>query len=69
MWEKTKELLADMYGLSAMGWVLVHLILIKLQGTVRIYEPNDWILWIEIAYTSGVLLLLVERFIKDIRRK
>jgi len=68
MWELIKELLGDVYAISAMGWVLAHLILIKIQGTVQIYEPNEWILWIEIAYTGGALILLIERFIKDIKR-
>ena len=68
MWELIKELLGDVYAISAMGWVLAHLILIKLQGTVQTYEPNEWILWVEIIYTGGALLLLGERFWKDIKR-
>ena len=67
MWERIKELLGDLYAISAMGWVLAHLILIKLQGKVMIYEANEWILWVELAYTSGALILLLERFIKDIK--
>ena len=50
-----------------MGWVFVHLLLIKLQGTVQIYESNEWILWLEISYTGGALALLVERLVQDIR--
>ena len=68
MWELIKELLADVYGISAMGWVMAHLILMKLQGTVQIYEPNEWILWVELVYTGGALILLIERLIKDIRK-
>lgn len=69
MWEKIKELLGDLYALSAMGWVLAHLVLIKIQGKVMIYEPNEWILWVELVYTGGALILLIERFINDIRKK
>ena len=68
LWEHIKELLGDLYGISAMGWVLTHLVLIYIYGTIQIYEGNEWILWIEIVYTSGALILLVERFWKDIRR-
>lgn len=65
MWGHIKEIVADMYGWSALAWVLTHLILIKIQGTVQIYEPNSWILWFEIVFTSGALALQTERFIKD----
>ena len=67
MWELIKEVTADVYAISAVCWVLVHLILIKLQGTIQIYEPNEWILWIEIIYTGGALILLIERLVKDVR--
>lgn len=69
VWELFKELLGDVYAISAMGWVLAHLILIKLQGIVQIYEPNPWILWFEIAGASGALMLLTERLIKDIKSR
>ena len=65
MWEHIKELAGDMLGWSALAWVLTHLILIKIHGTFNIYESNSWLLWFEIAYTSGALLLLTSRFIKD----
>ena len=68
MWEHIKELSANVYGASALAWVLTHLVLIEIHGTFRIYEPNTWLLWFEIAYTSGALILFVERFIKDILR-
>ena len=64
MWEHIKEITSDVFGWSALAWVLTHLILIKIHGTFYIYESNGWILWFEIAFTSGALLLQSERFVK-----
>ena len=66
MWEKIKEIAADLYGLSALLWVEAHLILILVRGKIMIYEPNNWILGIEIAFTGGAIFLGMERLIKDI---
>ncbi len=66
MWDKIKEIASDLYGLSALLWVEVHLILILVQGKVMIYEPHSWILGIEIAYTGGAIFLGLERFVKDL---
>ncbi len=67
MWEWFKELYAGLFLIACAGWLLAHLILIKLLGVVWIAEPNDWILWVEIAMTTGIVALGVERLVKDIR--
>jgi len=68
MWEKFKELWAGLLLICALGWVLFHLILIKTQDAVRIYESNQWILWVELVGTSLLIVLAIERFIKDCKR-
>jgi len=67
MWDKIKELYADGFLIATTGWLLLHLILIELYGVVRITEPNKWILWIEIVFAIMILLLAIERLIRDIR--
>jgi len=69
MWEKLKECYGD--GLLILGWagLLFHLIMIKLQGVVSIYEPREWVLWIEIPLAAIIIALGVERFINDLIRE
>ena len=69
MWEKLKECYGDAFLIIVGGWLLAHLILIKLYGAVAITEANIWILWAEIVLASLIVILGVERLIKDIRRK
>ncbi len=67
MWEKIKELWSSLLLICALGWVLFHLILIKKHGKVFIKEDNKLILNIELAFTSLLILLGIERFIKDLK--
>lgn len=68
MWEKIKELAGDVYAITGIAWVLTHLVLILIHGKLVVYENNPWVLWLEIVYTGGVLVLLIERLIKDVVR-
>lgn len=68
MWEKFKEHLWNVLGLCAVGWVLAHLILIYIHGTVMITEAWRWVLIAEIVLLIAVGALGIERLIKD-RRK
>ena len=61
-------MLGNIFLIIAGGWVLAHLILIKLYGNVAIAEPNVWILWAEIVTLSLIVILGIERLIEDIRR-
>ena len=68
MWEKIKEIYHGAFYILALCWVLAHLIMILLWGTVLIYEPNPIILWVEIIVTSILIILGIERLIKDFRK-
>jgi hypothetical protein len=67
VWEKIKEIYASGFLIATTGWLLAHLILIELWGVVQITEGNQWILWTEIGMASLILILAIERFIKDLR--
>ena len=69
MWEKLKEVWAGLLLILALSWVMFHLVLIKIQGIVRIYEGNDVVLWVELILTSLLIILAIERFFKDIKRR
>ena len=69
MWEKMKECWGDTFLIVTAGWVLAHLILIEICGVVQITESNQWILYAEIVLITGLLILGVERLIKDLRRE
>jgi len=66
MWNKFKECYGD--ALLILGWagLLFHLIMIKLQGVVSIYEPREWVLWIEIPLAALIIVLGIERLWKDL---
>jgi len=68
MWEKLKELWAGLLLIAALSWVMFHLVLIKTQDVVRIYENNQIVLWVELVGTSLLIVLAIERFIKDCKR-
>jgi len=68
MWDKIWELAFDIQGVSALLWILTHLILIVIYGKVNIYEPNDWILYTEIVYTSLAAVNGIIRTVKDCKR-
>ena len=70
MWDKLKEIWSDVYGITATGWIIYHIVMMLIRGKVQIYEPNEWILWVELVFTGGFMVLQIERLIKDcIRRK
>ena len=66
MWEKIKELYAALFLVATTLWLLVHLVLIEFYGIVRIAESNQWILCVEIGLSTAILILAIERLIKDI---
>ena len=64
-----EEIYADLYGISAISWIIFHLFMIAKYGTFAITEGNPYILWIEIGVTILVLGLMIERLIDDFRKK
>lgn len=67
MWEKLKEIYGDLFLIATAGWLLAHLILIELYEVVEITETNKWILWVEIGWAVAIMILGIERFIKDLK--
>jgi len=68
MKHRIERTLLDLFSVTAMAWVLYHLILISVYGGVLISEPNEVILYFEIAYTGILTLLLVKRAVKNIKK-
>jgi len=68
MRDKIKEIYASAFLIVTTAWLLAHLILIQIHGVVAITEGNKWILWTEIVMASLILILAIERFIKDLKR-
>ena len=68
-WEKIKEIYAGAFLIMSLSWVLVHLLLIAKHKRVVIAENNKWVLELEIVLTSLMVLLGLERLIKDIGGK
>jgi len=68
MWEKIKEIYASAFLIASLLWILLHLIWIKQRGRVVIGEDNKWILKLEIVLVSLLVLLGIERFVKDIKQ-
>ena len=66
--EKLKEFYANAFLTFCAGWILFHLILIGMFEAVLITEPNKWILWAEIVMVSLIVLLGIERLVKDLIR-
>ncbi|MEE8419597.1 MAG: ferritin family protein, partial [Dehalococcoidales bacterium] len=58
-----KELLAHAIGLAGLLWVMVHLVLILVWDKVVISEPLDWVLYLEMAVTGLVIILVAERVV------
>jgi len=67
MWDRTKEIYASAFLMATTGWLLGHLIAIHICKVVAITEGNQWILWTEISLASLILILAIERFIKDLK--
>ena len=65
--EIIKSITASLFLIASAGWILVHLILMAVYGTVEMYEPNKLILYGEIIFTSLIIVLGIERFIKAIK--
>lgn len=69
MWDRIKNAFAGAFLVISCGWILLHLILIKIYGTIYVYEPERVILWIEIIFTTALVILGVERFLKSLERR
>ena len=67
MWERTKEIYADVYAILTAGWVLFHLVMICIYGTFTIGEKFPWVIYVEICLLTGLVALHIERFIKDLK--
>ena len=68
MWDKIKEIYNSGFAILTTAWLLGHLIAIQICGVVAITEGNKWILWTEIIMASLLLILAIERFIKDLKQ-
>ena len=60
--------ITDIFLLFAWGWVLFHLIQIKLYGVVTIAEPNQVTLWTEIILMVFGLIFVVGKLIYDTKQ-
>ena len=67
MWEKVKEIYGSGFAVLTTAWLLGHLIAIQVIGVVSITENNQWILRTEIVIAGLILILGIERFIKDLK--
>ena len=67
MWDRTKEITADAYAIFTAGWVLFHLLMLAKYGTFLIGERYPWIIYIEIVLIAGLLILHIERLVKDLK--
>jgi len=67
MFEKYKEHLWNWFGIFAWGFLLVHLIFIKLNGIVEIYESMPIILWAELIIVPIIVIFGIIRDIRDWR--
>ena len=67
MWERIKEISADAYAIFTTGWILFHLVMIAKYGTFLIGEKYPLIIYIEIVLIAGLLILQIERLIKDLK--
>ena len=68
MWDRTKEIYSSAFAVFTTAWLLGHLIAIQIVGVIAITEGNKWILWTEIVMASLILILAIERFIKDVSK-
>ena len=66
-WERSKEILADVYGFFTAGWVLFHLVMVAKYGVFTIGERFSWIIYTEIVLLTGLAILFIERLIKDLK--
>ncbi len=62
-----KNVISGLLVILSCGWVLFHLIMIKLKGKVMIYEDNQPVLITEIIMTTLMVLFGVERFVSAIK--
>lgn len=68
MWEKVKEMAFNLWGVTTCLFILSHLILIEIYGSVVIYEDCAFIRYTEMGIVSLFLCLGIERIIKACRR-
>ena len=67
MWKRFREHFGN--KVAILGWLglLFHLVMIKVQGIVSIYEPRIWVLYIEYALVVFILYVFVHNSIDDWR--
>ena len=68
IWEKIKEVVADIFLIWWGLWTLFAFTWIGLFGEMRAIEPTHWILVIEYLLTLAGIVLGIERLIKDVRQ-
>jgi len=69
MWELLRELWGSLLGAGLALGVLITLALVAVFGAVQIYESHPWVLYLELVAVFGVLVLEVERFVRDFLRE
>ena len=69
MWDRIKEIIADLLIVWWGLWTIFLFVTIATQGYVRGIEPNLWILYTELGLSVVGTILGIERFIKDIKGK
>jgi len=63
-----ENLLVRAFGIVALAWILFHLILIAIYGEIVVYEPNGTIVAIEIAFTSMVLVVSIDKLFRSFKK-
>jgi len=63
-----KEIWGDLVIILFGGFILWHFCMVLKYGAVQVQEQNPIILYFEIAAVSLLILLGIERLIKDIKK-
>jgi len=66
--ELIKEIAADIIIIAYGGFFSWVFIWVLLHGSMRIVEPNIYILWIEVIVALIIVVLGIERLIRDIKK-
>ena len=69
MWKRFREHFGNKVAL--LGWLglTFHLAMIKVYGIVQIYEPREWVLYIEYVLCAFIIYIFIHNSIDDLRFK
>ena len=56
-----KKVLSHTVGIVSTLWVMIHLLLVAINGRVIIYEPNVHILTLELTVYTVILILQLQQ--------